>query len=85
MNYWQKFCYDCTKYPCPRLNQLDKRYRIKYHVNLLENLGNIKKIGIENFVQMENDRWFCNKCGGTISIHVGYCLKCNENEGKLTA
>src|SRR5574344_369889 len=33
------FCYDCLRYPCARLKNLDKRYRINYGMSMLENLS----------------------------------------------
>jgi hypothetical protein len=74
-----KFCYDCEKFPCKRLKQLDKRYRTKYHMSMIENLDNIKTIGLEKFVRNEYKRWLCKDCGGTICVHRGYCLKCKQN------
>ncbi|NTW31422.1 MAG: DUF3795 domain-containing protein [Bacteroidetes bacterium] len=71
-----KFCYDCEKYPCLRLKQLDKRYRTKYSMSMIENLDNIKKIGLKKFVQNEHKRWLCNNCGGTICVHRGFCMAC---------
>jgi len=73
-----KFCYECMKFPCTRLKQLDKRYRLKYSMSMLENLHYIKEIGLEKFEQKEAIRWKCNTCGGTICVHRGYCLKCNQ-------
>ena len=79
-----KFCYECAKFPCARLRQLDKRYRLKYSMSMLENLHYIKKFGLENFVQMESIRWKCDMCEGMICVHRGYCLKCNDqkNQGR---
>lgn len=74
-----KFCYECEKYPCTRLKQLDKRYRTKYLMSMIENLENIKKFGLDQFVRNEHDRWLCKKCGGTICVHRGYCLNCGVN------
>ena len=71
-----KFCFECEVYPCRRLKQLDKRYRTKYGMSMLENLDNIKKGGIRKFVKNENKRWACSKCGGTICVHRGYCFNC---------
>ena len=36
--YNVKFCFDCEKIPCDRLKRLDKRYRTKYNMSMLENL-----------------------------------------------
>jgi len=73
-----KFCFDCQKYPCTRLKQLDKRYRTKYHMSMIENLSVIKKLGLPVFIEMEKSRWMCKICGGSICVHRGYCLSCEE-------
>ena len=72
------FCYDCEKYPCTRLKQLDKRYRTNYNMSMLENLNNIQKLGLIEFLTLEQKRWVCSKCGGTICVHRRYCLKCGK-------
>ena len=37
-----KLCYECSKYPCARLKQLDKRYRTNYGMSMLDNLNKIR-------------------------------------------
>jgi len=74
-----KFCYDCTKYPCRRLKQLDKRYRTKYRTSFLENLMMIKQNGIEYFLDFETRRRTCRKCRSALSVHRSYCLACNTD------
>ncbi len=79
-NNW-KFCSDkCEKYPCLRLRNLDKRYRTKYNMSMIENLNNIEKLGIRVFVRNEKMRWTCSECGGTICVHRGYCYSCGEKK-----
>ncbi len=73
-----KFCYECSKFPCTRLKQLDKRYRSRYNLSLIGNLQNINNIGLEYFLKLENIKWHCSQCGGTICVHKGYCLKCGK-------
>jgi len=53
------FCFDCHKVLCQRLKQLDKRYRGKYHMSMLENLEHLKQYGMDNFLQNEKIRWTC--------------------------
>jgi len=72
------FCYECEKYPCRRLKQLDKRYRTRYSMSMLENLESIKEIGLDAFTENEKERWRCQKCGGVICVHRGYCFSCGE-------
>jgi hypothetical protein len=73
-----KFCYECEKFPCLRIKQLDKRYRTKYHVSFIQNLLTIKEIGIKNYLVEEGKRWTCPQCGGPVSVHRNNCLKCNN-------
>ena len=73
------FCYDCDKYPCTRLKRLDKRYKTKYGMSMIENLDFIQKNGIENFLAYEQNRWSCKVCGSGVSVHRNYCLKCNTD------
>ena len=76
------FCFECAEYPCKRLRQLDKRYRTKYAMSMIENLESIKNIGLVAFVEKENERWRCSKCGGVICVHRGYCYECGEKANK---
>ena len=72
------FCFECKEYPCKRLKQLDKRYRTKYTMSMLENLKFIKEKGLNIFVEKEKEKWRCKKCGGVICVHRGYCSECGE-------
>jgi hypothetical protein len=46
-----RFCYECKDFPCKRLQSLDKRYRTKYHMSMIENLEFIKEHGLEAFLK----------------------------------
>lgn len=70
------FCYDCKKYPCARLKQLDKRYRTNYGMSMIENLEFIKNNGMDKFLEYEQNRWTCNVCKSGVSVHRDYCLNC---------
>lgn len=78
-NTESKFCYECKQYPCLRLKQLDKRYRTKYKMSMIENLEYIKVKGLTNFIEKEHKRWRCERCGGTICVHRGFCLSCGKD------
>ncbi len=70
-------CYECKNYPCKRLKQLDERYKNKYNMSMIENLNNIKIIGIEEFLVNEQKKWKCEKCDALICVHRNKCLKCD--------
>lgn len=66
----------CTRFPCARLRQLDKRYRARYRMSMIENLEELRRIGVEAFVVSEKARWACEHCGAVISVHKDVCLAC---------
>ena len=49
-----RFCYECGDFPCSRLKALDKRYRTKYHMSMIENLEFIREHGIERFLKAKS-------------------------------
>jgi hypothetical protein len=71
-------CVDCVKFPCARINQLDKRYRTNYGMSMIENLLTIKTHGMDTFLAQEQIRWTCIHCGGAICIHRGECMECGK-------
>lgn len=71
-----RFCHECKDFPCKRLKALDKRYRTKYHLSMIDNLNAIKEQGIEHFLEKEKEKWTCPDCGSTICCHNGLCLTC---------
>jgi hypothetical protein len=76
------FCYECKKYPCISIKNLDKRYRTKYGMSMIENLSCLKKQGLEGFLKIEEDRWKCNVCGSGLSVHRDFCLNCKTVRNK---
>ena len=74
-----KYCFECENFPCARMIHLDKRYRTKYGMSMIDNLETIKQVGIGNFIIQEKERWACSKCGGIICVHKGDCIYCGNN------
>ncbi len=73
-----RYHHSCEKFHCRRLKQLDRRYRTKYGMSMLENLEAIKEHGIRAFVKSERERWTCRECGGVINVHRGKCSSCGK-------
>lgn len=71
-----RFCFSCGKYPCKALKQLDKRYRDRYHMSMIDNLNLIRDEGIETFLQNQKALWICPHCGELRCTHNGLCLFC---------
>jgi hypothetical protein len=74
-------CNDCNDFPCKYIKNLDKRYKTKYGESPIENLQNILKIGIDDFIKNEEVKWKCEKCGQLLCVHKEICLSCGtENK-----
>lgn len=72
------FCFECEKFPCKRLKDLDKRYRTKYHMSMIENLKCIQENGMTSFLETEEERWKCPNCSSIVSVHKSECLQCHS-------
>ena len=77
-------CSQCSSFPCFRINDLDKRYRIKYGLSIIDNLNRIKEEGIHNFIKEEKVRWTCARCGETLSVHKNFCQNCGAERANFT-
>ena len=72
-----KYCSDrCDFFPCKRLKQLDKRYRAKYGMSMLDNLKTIDELGIRRFIRDQKAKWTCPECGELLSVHRPACCFC---------
>ncbi len=75
-----EYCFSCAQFPCAGIKHLDKRYRMKYAMSMIENLENINILGIRKFIKNEKARWTCSECGGTFCVHKGYCSACGKKK-----
>lgn len=73
---WRFCSVDCSSYPCARLRNLDKRYRTRYGMSMIENLNMIHKEGIRKFIRNEKLKWICPECGHMLCVHRPACLTC---------
>lgn len=78
-----RFCFECESFPCKRLQSLDKRYRSKYHMSMIENLQFIRSKGVEAFLADEEKKWLCPSCGEVVCCHNGLCLNCDIDKLRL--
>jgi hypothetical protein len=73
-----RYGFKCDRFPCDRLDHLDERYRTKYGMSMIDNLGQIKNFGIRHFTKNEEVRWHCPKCGQLLCVHKPQCLVCGH-------
>ena len=68
-----KFCFECKDMPCENLNRLDRRYRKRYDMSMVENLKNLKEKGMKKFLRVQEEKYECPECGDVISVHEKKC------------
>ncbi len=73
-----KYCFKCDIFPCVRLKLLDKRYRARYGMSMIENQLYIQRHGIRGFVKSEQKKWVCPRCGKTLCVHKENCVFCSS-------
>ena len=69
-------CFECTDFPCRQIKNIDKSYRKRYSISLVENGRAAEKTGIGLFLEQERIKWTCPDCGGAFSLHDGFCSEC---------
>jgi len=72
------FCFECPSFPCASIKRLDKSYRQRYQVSLIENGVQIKAVGIEQHVIEQKQQWTCTQCGCIICLHDRICSECGR-------
>ena len=69
-------CFECKKYPCRWIKDLEKRYRTRYNVMIYENFKDIKELGKREFIKRERIKWKCTGCDQYVCMHREKCLNC---------
>ena len=72
------YCYEFSDFPCRMIRDLDRSYRKRYGVSLIEQSLFVKENGIELFLENERKRYTCAACGGVISLHDHRCSECGR-------
>jgi len=72
------YCYECNEFPCKLIKNLERSYKKRYGVSLVENSQIAKEKDIPFLLNIHNQKYRCPKCGGIISIHDKVCSECQH-------
>lgn len=72
------FCFNCPTYPCAIIKRLDKSYKQRYQVSLIENAATIQAVGAQAFLLTEQAKWSCPVCEGVVALHDRICSECGQ-------
>ena len=75
-----EFCCECQEFSCEKLKHIDKRYQTFFRMSLIQNLESIERNGMSKFLESQEVRWRCPKCGEAICCHNGLCFNCDLDE-----
>ena len=71
-----QYCYECNDFPCDQLKKLDKRYRERFEMSMIDNLEYIRDNGMDKFLKQQEKKYKCPECGGVICVHTRKCYSC---------
>ena len=69
-------CSECETMPCEKLEHLDRRYRERYGMSMVENLKLLKAKGMDEFLKCQAEKYACPNCGDVFCVHDAKCLAC---------
>jgi hypothetical protein len=75
-NKQYRFCFECPDMPCENLKRLDRLYSARYGMSMVENQKIIKDKGMDEFLNSQEEKYRCPKCGDVVSVHDGKCYAC---------
>ena len=77
-----EYCDECPDYPCGDLKKLEDRYMTAYPLkeSPMQNLRDIRTLGMEAFLERERRTWSCAACGGPVCVHNGICRDCGSKK-----
>lgn len=78
-----QYCFECSEYPCKRLEYLEKSYQTRYGASLQENSLFVKENGLAEFMEQEKQKYTCPECGGIISLHDLECSECGKRNASV--
>lgn len=81
-NHEVAFCFECADFPCDRLERLDRRSREQYGMSMINNLRRIRANGMAWFLEEQEQRWRCTRCGGFVCVQTGRCSSCNAGHSR---
>jgi len=70
-----EFCIQCSEFPCEKFNHL-KKLNLAHHNVAIHSLEIIEKIGVQEWLKQQKERWICSNCGSPFSWYEQTCVNC---------
>lgn len=74
-------CAECDDFPCQQLTDFNND-EYPHHSEVLDNIRHLREIGINAWIEEQEERWRCPNCGYAGDWYAEQCHKCgNALEG----
>jgi hypothetical protein len=74
-------CSDCSEFPCSRITSFNND-GMWHHAEVLNNLEQIRKMGIKEWAKYDEERWQCPKCRMPMAWYDSECSHCGEKRSE---
>lgn len=78
------WCFQCEKFPCSAIKNLDKSYQKNYEVSIIQN-GIEAKNDMRAFLLSQQKHYTCKNCGEVVDVHHKKCSGCGGDKGPKTS
>ena len=68
-------CSDCPDFPCSLITDFNND-GVRHHAEVLDNVQRQRKIGVDEWLQEEYERWRCVFCGVSLEWYAKTCYRC---------
>ncbi|MBQ8599120.1 MAG: DUF3795 domain-containing protein [Oscillospiraceae bacterium] len=78
-------CYECSSFPCERLEVFSKGpiiNGVNNHANVIPDSCRLQEVGIEQWLKEKMEQHICPKCGELISWYNMQSHSCRDQKGK---
>jgi len=65
------WCFECSEFPCKRLKDFSRDGRA-HHTAVIDNLREMKNLGVDEWLKIQEKRWRCPNCGKKLHWRIGY-------------
>jgi hypothetical protein len=65
------WCFECVEFPCKRLEDFIHDGRA-HHTAVIDNLKEMKSLGVDTWLMVQEKRWQCPDCGRKLHWRIGY-------------
>lgn len=80
-------CFECDEFPCKEhrrklINSHSGDPRFDYRHELVESCTEFVEMGLERYLQHQNEKWRCSKCDGRVHWYHYKCSSCGTSYEK---